>query len=511
MDLIDIVADEVDPKEYDAETDPSLFASKTGRGPLKPGWIKRSQPIMCAYKLCKVHFKWWGLQSKIERFCHRTALRKTMLIAHRQAWCWQDEFMHLTMSDIRRMEAETMKRLMSVMHSDEAADAVAGEVQSPPQDFVSRARRRSSAIARRASQDRDLMGSLASLESLGVGSDGEGEEFFDAYDTLSLRSFQSQVSDHRGDNAGSGSEGEGEGSGDSLDSFEEHVLIVVHSHCILGPSEIDDPGDDVRIFQRTLSQITSTRHWHVIPVFHAGVTDDAMDLMNKLRVRHHPSSCPLDAIALASFGGKRYLSHLRECMSNVNAAFVEFQQSHPDFDGKIHVVGDSVGSVLMYDALTLDGLMGFSVSNFFALGSPLGLLLAHRQQTHVSADQAVLPPQCESFFNLFVTGDPVAYKAGPLLSLDSVDFELTGPYGLYTLAVDGLVRLAHARSVVCLAAPALWLAAQEAAWAPAGPPVAVVGQILPACPAQVATRWPPALHHSPGLCRPPLPLRRPPV
>jgi len=78
---------QVDPKEYDEQTDPTLFVSqKTGRGPLKPGWIQRSRPMMCAYKLCKVQFKWWGLQSKIERFCHRTALRKTMLIAHRQAW-----------------------------------------------------------------------------------------------------------------------------------------------------------------------------------------------------------------------------------------------------------------------------------------------------------------------------------------------------------------------------------------------------------------------------------------
>lgn len=87
VEVINIVTDEVDPKEYEAETDPALFQSqKTGRGPLKPGWERRNKPMMCAYKLCKVQFKWWGLQSKIERFCHRTALRKTMLIAHRQAW-----------------------------------------------------------------------------------------------------------------------------------------------------------------------------------------------------------------------------------------------------------------------------------------------------------------------------------------------------------------------------------------------------------------------------------------
>lgn len=25
---------------------------------------------MCAYKLCKVEFRYWGMQSKIERFIH---------------------------------------------------------------------------------------------------------------------------------------------------------------------------------------------------------------------------------------------------------------------------------------------------------------------------------------------------------------------------------------------------------------------------------------------------------
>ena len=39
---------------------------------------------MCAYKLCKVEFRYWGMQSKIERFIHDVALRKTMLKAHSQ-------------------------------------------------------------------------------------------------------------------------------------------------------------------------------------------------------------------------------------------------------------------------------------------------------------------------------------------------------------------------------------------------------------------------------------------
>ena len=51
--------------------------------------ISEGHAIMCAYKLCKVEFRYWGMQSKIERFIHDMALRNTMLRAHRQAWVWQ--------------------------------------------------------------------------------------------------------------------------------------------------------------------------------------------------------------------------------------------------------------------------------------------------------------------------------------------------------------------------------------------------------------------------------------
>lgn len=77
IDIIDIVKDPVPPSEYKIEEDPKLFQSiKTHRGPLSDNWIqeykKRLLPIMCAYKLCKVEFRYWGMQSKIERFIHDT-------------------------------------------------------------------------------------------------------------------------------------------------------------------------------------------------------------------------------------------------------------------------------------------------------------------------------------------------------------------------------------------------------------------------------------------------------
>uniref|UniRef100_A0A3B1JPX8 Phosphatidylinositol transfer protein membrane associated 2 n=1 Tax=Astyanax mexicanus TaxID=7994 RepID=A0A3B1JPX8_ASTMX len=122
IDPIDIVKDIIAPHEYLAEEDPKLYKSlKTQRGPLNDDWIEEininpgAMPVMCAYKLCKVEFRYWGMQSKIERFIHDVGLRKVMVRAHRQAWCWQDEWYGLTMEDIRQLELETQLALAKKM------------------------------------------------------------------------------------------------------------------------------------------------------------------------------------------------------------------------------------------------------------------------------------------------------------------------------------------------------------------------------------------------------------
>lgn len=66
--------DAVAPGEYKVEEDPRLYRSaKTGRGPLADDWASKAAqtgPLMCAYKLCKVEFRYWGMQAKIEQFIH---------------------------------------------------------------------------------------------------------------------------------------------------------------------------------------------------------------------------------------------------------------------------------------------------------------------------------------------------------------------------------------------------------------------------------------------------------
>nr|CAD7423422.1 unnamed protein product [Timema monikensis] len=186
-DVIDIVSDEVSGSDYLKEEDPRLFRSvKTGRGPLSESWVEQhldntkecEKSLMCVYKLCKVDFRYWGLQTRVERFLqdirigkveleevnphlrggrvenhlgkttpvHPTeirtsispssavelnmtsalanyateaALRKTLLIAHRQVWTWQDEWCGMTIEDVRDMEMRTADILRQKMGQED--------------------------------------------------------------------------------------------------------------------------------------------------------------------------------------------------------------------------------------------------------------------------------------------------------------------------------------------------------------------------------------------------------
>ncbi|XP_049861390.1 protein retinal degeneration B isoform X3 [Schistocerca gregaria] len=142
VDLIDVVKDQLYGADYVRDEDPKMYVSqKTGRGPLTETWLEdywnecrgkqmplpNGKSLMCAYKLCRVEFRYWGMQTKLEKFIHDVALRKTMLRAHRQAWAWQDEWHGLTMDDIRQIERQTQEALKRKMGAAENESQDSGD------------------------------------------------------------------------------------------------------------------------------------------------------------------------------------------------------------------------------------------------------------------------------------------------------------------------------------------------------------------------------------------------
>lgn len=83
-----------------------------------PQECKVEKPILTA--ICDIMWPLpiLELQTRAERWIHDLALRNTMLRAHRQAWAWQDEWVGLNMSDIRRLEAEAAEHLSAVMAAE---------------------------------------------------------------------------------------------------------------------------------------------------------------------------------------------------------------------------------------------------------------------------------------------------------------------------------------------------------------------------------------------------------
>jgi len=65
--------------------------------------------------------------------------------------------------------------------------------------------------------------------------------------------------------------------------------------------------------------------------------------------------------------------------------------------------------------------LNFHPSRFFALGSPLGLFLAMRQQGSRLAQSHKLPT-CPKLYNIFHPNDPVAYRIEPLFDPDFKKF-----------------------------------------------------------------------------------------
>lgn len=107
---LDIAYDEVSAKHYKEEEDLRFFKSKkTGRGPLVDGWRTNYPTIMCSYKLVNAYFEVFGLQTKVEDFIH-SCIREILLLGHRQAFAWVDEWIDMTTEDVRKYESHLQQQ-----------------------------------------------------------------------------------------------------------------------------------------------------------------------------------------------------------------------------------------------------------------------------------------------------------------------------------------------------------------------------------------------------------------
>uniref|UniRef100_A0AAQ4Q0W5 DDHD domain-containing protein n=1 Tax=Gasterosteus aculeatus aculeatus TaxID=481459 RepID=A0AAQ4Q0W5_GASAC len=418
IDPIDIVTDPMSPHEYKAEEDTRLFKSaKTQRGPLQDDWIEEynndpgKTPIMCAYKLCKVEFRYWGMQSKIERFIHDVGLRKVMVRAHRQAWCWQDEWYGLTMEDIRHLELETQlalatkmaqfsqaeeateeaKEAISSIEADEVVESSSGEVLQPRGVLTkqwSTSSRSSRSSKRGVSPSRHSLSEWRMQSIARDSEDSSDEEFFDAHEDLSdgEEVFPKEIakwnSNDLMDKMEAAEETPGTMKSTSTSSRKEslsqpclqpskiHVLVLV----LHGGNILDTGGGDQNSKQADVNTI-STAFDAVMRVHYPAalgriairlvpcpaICAEAFSLVSNLSPYSYDEGClsssqdhiPLAALPLLATSAPQYQDAMAAVVVRANQVYTDFLKSLDGaaFSGQVCLIGDCVGGILGFDAL----------------------------------------------------------------------------------------------------------------------------------------------------------------
>ncbi|XP_062432124.1 membrane-associated phosphatidylinositol transfer protein 1 isoform X6 [Rhea pennata] len=429
LDTIDIVRDPISPGEYKPEEDPKLYHSvKTGRGPLGDDWLEVAAggPLMCAYKLCKVEFRYWGMQSKIEQFIHDVGLRKVMLRAHRQAWCWQDEWTDLTMEDIRQLEEETAHMLAQKMakcteaeetpaagpstesrlepsgaNGQDSAEPQGASDASPDDNFA-----KQWSTSSRSSYSSQHGGgvspqSLSEWRMQNIARDSENsseEEFFDAHEDLSDSDevFAKEMTKWS--------------SNDFLDTLEQ-------------PVELDEALGSARtaMMGTACPAARITSHWqpsHSWPR-PRGATSMQWALLLLGPTRLTAPSCTLGREPASA--ARTWSPSPQSCAAGKTCWLKEQmeQEDQPSLQASeppLEAEAPRSGSSALDGAEGTSARLDFKVSGFFLFGSPLGLVLALRKTVMPTMDVAQLRPACEQIYNLFHAADPCASRLEPLLA-----------------------------------------------------------------------------------------------
>ena len=159
VEFIDIVNDQVAEHHYKKAEDLTEFKSSvTGRGPLPSNWLEDANPVMCSYKSVQVKLDLWAFQSRIEEFIHKVctnstsklcvftiyyyicflsqSIREILLVGHRQAFAWIDDWYGMTINDVReyerKMQEETNAKLLNEIESSKTSSDTTDSAPTTP-------------------------------------------------------------------------------------------------------------------------------------------------------------------------------------------------------------------------------------------------------------------------------------------------------------------------------------------------------------------------------------------
>lgn len=141
----------------------------------------------------------------------------------------------------------------------------------------------------------------------------------------------------------------------------------------------------------------------------------------------------------------RHIKQILEVViSELNHVYKLYKERNPNFNGKVHIMGHSLGSAISFDILSsqddnnseldLKKNLAFEVEDLFCVGSPLAMFKLISQKRIASRDSikkdseqgtacSVVSPKCKNLYNIFHPCDPVSYRMEPLISPKFAQFK----------------------------------------------------------------------------------------
>lgn len=162
------------------------------------------------------------------------------------------------------------------------------------------------------------------------------------------------------------------------------------------------------------------------------------------------------ALDILLYYDQKYVDQIFKTVTEeLNRVYSLYMERNPNFKGKVHIMGHSLGSCIAFDILAAqpedvdkDKIdtskhLKFDVENLFCVGSPVGMfkLLGRKNIVPRSAKNSdlvedLVSPKCERLYNIFHPCDPVGYRMEPLIKSRFAKFKPE----LVSFAVRGFDR-----------------------------------------------------------------------
>uniref|UniRef100_A0A336M3T4 CSON011146 protein n=1 Tax=Culicoides sonorensis TaxID=179676 RepID=A0A336M3T4_CULSO len=129
----------------------------------------------------------------------------------------------------------------------------------------------------------------------------------------------------------------------------------------------------------------------------------------------------IGSIPLIAVQKQNYPDIVLQSIQAANKIYQDFINSNEGngFKGEISIIGDSIGSIVAFDALRMssknaDKKFSFDVSDVFTFGSPIGLILSSEMLQKGDFKLEEIPVR--QFYNLFHPTDPFSCRIESLIS-----------------------------------------------------------------------------------------------